>query len=219
MMPLLVVVAVATAVVLVDSKKESPDLTTKTSDQEFGDEPTQQKTRQTVVPADIIDLKNWKLTLPIETQASGNPDEIKQPELSDYSNQNFFYPNLNNTGVIFRANAGGAATSGSNYSRSELREMRNNGTERASWSNMAGSHTMSITQAITSLPKVKAQVVAGQIHDAKDDVLMIRLENKRLFVEAGGKEIGLLDDKYKLGVMFKVDITATAQGIRVMYNG
>ncbi|MBC7868802.1 polysaccharide lyase family 7 protein, partial [Candidatus Saccharibacteria bacterium] len=46
-----------------------------------------------------------------------------------------------------------------------------------------------------------------------------RLENKRLFVEAGGKEIGLLDDKYKLGVMFKVDITATAQGIRVMYNG
>lgn len=91
--------------------------------------------------------------------------------------------------------------------------------QRASWSNTGGLHTMTIRQAITHLPDVKPHVVAGQIHDASDDVIMIRLERNHLFVEAGGDEIGVLDPAYVLGTPFTVQITARDGYIQVSYNG
>lgn len=170
------------------------------------------------LPSSILDLSNWKLTLPVKSTDSGNPDEIKQPALATYTNTQFFHINNEGTGVVFRANAGGATTSGSSYPRSELREMVDNGRKQASWSNASGEHRLSITEAITALPKVKPEVVAGQIHDAEDDIVMIRLEGKHLFVEADGKNIGTLESNYKLGTVFTVDIVADPNGIKITYN-
>lgn len=169
-------------------------------------------------PGTVIDLTNWKLTLPT-ADSNGKPKEILQPQLDTYRLKPFFNLNETDDGVIFRANAGGATTKNSNYPRSELREMTNNGRSQAIWSNEDKTmNVMTIKQAITALPKQKPELVAGQIHDESDDIIMIRLENSRLFVEADGKEIGLLDSNYALGTVFITRIEAADGHIRVFYN-
>ncbi len=168
------------------------------------------------LPSDVLDLTNWKLTLPIGEAES--PTEIEQPELESYALSPYFLLNADGTGVVFNANAGGVTTSGSGYPRSELREMTNDGADRASWSTSSGTHSMTIVQAITHLPEVKPHVVAGQIHDAEDDVVVIRLEDRRLFVDQGGTNIGDLESNYTLGDVFTVRFVAGEGRIDVYYE-
>src|SRR3990167_1598532 len=169
-------------------------------------------------PSTVLNLSNWKLTLPVDTPHAGAPDEIMQPELSTFTLSPYFQPNGNKNGVVFRANVGGATTSGSQYPRSELREMTGSGKYLASWSSTNGTHTMTIRQAITHLPVAKPDVVAGQIHDATGDVIMIRLEGKRLFIEGDGEAIGELETNYSLGTVFTVKVMAAEGRIKVYYN-
>jgi hypothetical protein len=96
--------------------------------------------------------------------------------------------------------------------------MTDNGATNASWSSTSGTHTMIIREAITHLPVVKPHVVAGQIHDATDDVVMVRLEGNHLFVESGGNDIGTLDASYQLGTTFTVTVVAAGGHIKVYYN-
>ncbi len=173
----------------------------------------------TVYPASILNLSNWQLTLPINTDHSGNPDTIKQPELANYSIQPYFYLNETKDGVVFRAYADGATTANSSYPRSELRQMASSGAAEASWNNNSETHNMTIKQAITNLPTVKPHIVAGQIHDVNDDVIQIRLEGNHLFVQSGGKNVGDLDNNYQLGSVFEVKIVAGSDRIDVSYNG
>jgi hypothetical protein len=167
------------------------------------------------VPADLLNLANWKLTLPVGT--AGKPTEILQPQLAGFSLSPYFVLNAAKNGVQFVAPVGGATTSNSGYPRSELREMK--GGSLASWSNTSGTHTMTITEAITHLPVVKPHVVAGQIHDASDDVIMIRLENTNLFVEHNGTNLGTLDAHYQLGTVYTVKVVAASGRVKVFYNG
>jgi hypothetical protein len=168
-----------------------------------------------LLPGRLLDLKNWKLTLPIGQK--GKPEEIHGPDLSSFTNE-FFRLNEAENGVVFTANAGGVTTSGSSYPRSELREM--NGQEKASWSNTAGTHTMRVREAVTRLPAVKPHVVAAQIHDAEDDVIEVRLEGQRLLVEYNdGDGDATLDPAYALGTPYDLEIDAADGHIRVSYNG
>jgi poly(beta-D-mannuronate) lyase len=169
-------------------------------------------------PADLLDLTNWKLTLPIAAEGTSKPWEVKQPELGTFSIEPYFRLNDVRDGVVFRAHAGGVTTSNSGYPRSELREMANGGKDLASWSSTSGNHAMTIVQAITHLPVVKPHVVAGQIHDAADDVVMVRLEGKRLFIEGGGNDLGVLDAAYQLGAVFSVKLVAASGRIRAYYQ-
>jgi hypothetical protein len=167
------------------------------------------------VPGQLLDLTNWKLTLP--TGREGKPEEILEPELSSFTNA-FFRLNEGRDGVVFTANAGGVTTSGSSYPRSELREM--NGQEMASWSNTAGTHTMRVREAVTRLPAVKPHVVAAQIHDAEDDIIEVRLEGQRLLVQYNdGDDDATLDPAYALGTPYDLEIDAADGHIRVSYNG
>jgi len=170
------------------------------------------------VPADVLKLTNWKLTLPVNTTHAGSPDEILQPELASFVLDPYFKVASAKNAVVFRANAGGATTSGSGYPRSELREMSSGGSALASWSNTSGTHTMTIKEAVTHLPDVKKHVVAGQIHDANDDVVMVRLEGQKLFLEGEGVDLGTLDASYTLGTIFTVTITASDGHIKAYYN-
>lgn len=170
------------------------------------------------VPADILDLTNWKLTLPVGDEPD-EADEVEQPELKTFQMAPFFHVDETGKGVVFRANVGGATTSGSGYPRSELREMADGGSDEASWSNESGEHVMTITQAITATPKEKPEVAAGQIHGEDDVVAMVRLERNRLFVERDGEEAGDLDDNYKLGTKFTLEMRASPAGVRITYNG
>lgn len=172
----------------------------------------------TGLPADVLNLTNWKITLPIDENDDDKADEIKQPQLASYSNDPYFHNNSDNTGVIFRAHCGGATTSGSGYPRSELREMKDNGSNNASWSATSGTHVMEIDQAITHLPVVKPHIVVGQIHDASDDVIVFRLEGKKLFIDHNGSDGTVLTDNYTLGTRFKVKFEVSGGKVKSYYN-
>ncbi len=168
------------------------------------------------MPAGVINLTNWKLTLP--TGDDGDPDEITQPDLNRFRDPKYFDVDTLGDGVVFRAPVGGVSTGNSKYPRSELREMTAGGKKQASWSGESGTHVMTINQAITALPEGKAEVVAGQIHDDEDDVVMVRLHGSKLFVEADGRQVGVLDPAYRLGTRFTVTFVATPGQIRITYN-
>jgi len=171
------------------------------------------------MPSGILNLTNWKLTLPVDTAHAGSPDEILQPELNSFQDTQYFHVNSARNGVVFKAHCGGYTTSGSGYPRSELREMINSGSGKASWSTTSGTHTMEITQAITHRPDVKPHVVAGQIHDAADDVIVFRLEGTKLFIDENGNNGPVLTTNYQLGDIFTVKFVARNGGVECYYNG
>ncbi|MES2644254.1 MAG: polysaccharide lyase family 7 protein [Myxococcota bacterium] len=166
-------------------------------------------------PADLLDLSRWALTLP--TGVDDEPTEIFPADLSTFTHPPYFQVNRSGTAVWFRANAGGVTTAGSGYARTELREMTAMG-ERAAWSTNVGEHTMTITQAITHVPEVKPHVVAGQVHDGSDDVVVFRLEGERLMVETEGDPLVELDPSYTLGEVFTVRFVAANGQVAVYYE-
>jgi alginate lyase len=169
-------------------------------------------------PADVLDLTNWKETLP--TGSEGDPTEIEQPELSRYTVDPWFTPTADCTGVQFRAAVDGVTTSGSGYPRSELREMTDDGADEASWSTTSGTSTMVLDEAVTHLPKDKPQIVVGQIHDADDDVTVFRLEGTNLYLTKGDdSHYKLVTDDYQLGTRFTVRFVAAGGTIKAYYDG
>lgn len=171
------------------------------------------------LPSAVIDLTNWKLNIPV-AGSNGFSKEIMQPDLNGYADE-YFHVNTAGDAVVFRAHANGVTTKGSSYPRSELREMQNNGKDKASW-NIAsggGTHTMLITQSVTHLPTQKPHVVVGQIHDADDDVIVFRLENKKLFIDHNGTAGPVLTSNYQLGTKFTVQFIAGGGAVRCYYNG
>lgn len=168
-------------------------------------------------PSQVLDLTNWKETLPIGS--SGKPQEIKQPSLGTYSTHPYFRTSADCGSVIFRAPVNGVTTSGSGYPRSELREMADRGKRLAGWSTTEGTHTLFIDQAITAIPQAKSHIVVGQVHDAEDDVIVVRLEYPKLFIDINGDDGPVLDAKYALGKRFTVKFVAQNGQIAIYYNG
>jgi hypothetical protein len=97
--------------------------------------------------------------------------------------------------------------------------MTNNGLTNASWSSANGTHTMFIDQKITAVPSVKKHIVAGQIHDASDDVIVIRLEYPKLFIDINGTDGPVLDSNYTLGKRFTVKFEVNNNQTKIYYNG
>lgn len=171
-------------------------------------------------PAACLDLSNWRLTLPIDTDRPGTPDEVAQPDLATFVDPRYFHVDESGRGVVFRAHCGGETTRGSGFPRCELREMTDGGTERADWSTAGKTlHTMTMKVAITATPPVKSHVVCAQIHDPDDDLLMIRLEGTKLFIERNSVERVMLNRKYKLGTPFDLKIQAGGGQVKVWHEG
>ena len=168
------------------------------------------------LPAQILDLANWKLTLPVETAHAGSPDEIKQPELNTFSDKKCFFTRGN--AVVFRATADGATTSGSNFPRSELREMTADGKRPAGWSSDTGKHTLFIDQKVTHLPDARKHMVVGQIHDATKYLIFFRLEDQKLFVVVNGGHRITLTENYKIGTRFTVKFEVENSTTKCYYN-
>ena len=166
-------------------------------------------------PGELIDTNEWYLTLP--TGKKGSPDTIEGSQLATYHSK-FFDLTKARDGIVFNAGADGVTTKNSHYPRSELREM--NGSQKASWSNTTGSHTLDVCEAITKTPTAKPEVVGAQIHDASDDVMQIRLEGKTLMVQYNdGKTETVIDPNYVLGTPYNVRIVAEGGKVDVLYNG
>jgi alginate lyase len=166
----------------------------------------------------VLDLRNWKLTLPVCTCHPPDPDEVKQPELARYQSH-FFQANDSGDGIIFRATVGGVPTVGSEYARTELREMTSDGIRRASWSGRLGTHVLTIRQAIDHLPTARPALVAGQIHGTSAYGMLIRLDGRRLYVRTADGPMGDLDADYELGQIFTLRLEVKDARIRVYYDG
>ena len=207
----------------------------ETKQTKLQEEPTASKTHVTVVntnptvmpvssippakvtyPSQILNLTNWKITLP--TGAQKDATEMEQPELNTYNIDPWFIVVPGGNGVRFRAAVNGATTGGSDYSRSELREMTNNGITKASWSSRKGTHTMFLDQAITAVPKIKRHIIAGQIHDANKDIIAIRLDYPILHIRVDGKNLHTLDPSYVLGKRFTIKFVVGDGQTKVYYN-
>jgi hypothetical protein len=171
-----------------------------------------------VLPANILDLTNWKLQLPV---GDASAEEIMQPELATFTLYPYFVADADAGGVLFEANCGGVTTAGSLYPRSELREMTDAGLVEAAWSLATGTHTMIVTEAITHLPAARPQVVAAQIHDnlSPGVILELRLNTAELFVQgANGANEGILDSNYALGTLYTVKFVVSGGQVQVYYN-
>ena len=170
-------------------------------------------------PAAVLDLAQWKLTLPFNTERKGNPDEVLQPELATFQDPTCFFTSAAGDAIVFRAACGGLGTENSSYPRSELREMQADGKDEISWSTDDSLiHLLEAELAITRTPEVKPHLVCAQIHDDEDDVIMIRLENKKLFVERNDADDVRLDGDYQLGSRFTLRIVAGNGRVKVWYN-
>ncbi len=169
-------------------------------------------------PADVLDLSGWKVQLPIGGEE--DPDEVTQPDLATYSVDPWFLPTESCDGVQFRAAVNGVTTGGSNYPRSELREMTADGSDEAAWSSDSGTHTMVVREAVTALPADKPHVVAGQIHDGSDDVSVFRLEGSSLYVTKGDTtHHKLVTDDYVLGTPFEAKFVVSGGTVKAYYDG
>jgi hypothetical protein len=173
------------------------------------------------LPAQVLDLTNWKVTLPVpKPDSEKTPLEITQPALAGFAQVPWFRLSPTCDAVLFRAPVNGTTTSGSKYPRSELREMTDNGSENADWSSTAGTHRLTVTEAFVHLPSGKPQLVGAQIHDADDDISVFRLEDTKLWITDGDNPHSkLITDHYALGTRFDAGYEVSDGEVRAYYNG
>lgn len=132
-------------------------------------------------PSGNFDLSNWKITLPVDSSGGITGTAVEVQNLTDYTRANMFWTGSDGA-MVFRAAVDGATTSGSNYARSELREM--NGTARAAWSLTTGgimTATLEVDAAPTYFNGTLGRVVVGQIHGANDELVRLYWENNKLY--------------------------------------
>lgn len=151
----------------------------------------------------LVQMSKYKRTLP--TGEEDHPTEL--------------YPLADQQGpVTFRAPVDGVTTSGSSYPRDELREYK------AAWSNGDETHIQRGSCAVTALPGGKPEVVVAQIHDAKDDVVMLLVSGDKVYAswskypESGSVRDPLFSG-YRLGDRLNYAITADPSGISAVVNG
>lgn len=166
-------------------------------------------------PPNALDLTNWKLTLP--TGSPEDPIEIMQPKLDNFELNPWFVALPESRAIRFRAAVNGITTDGSDYPRTELREMTDSET-KASWSSENGKHSLYIDQAITAVPSTKQDVVAGQIHDDERDIIAIRLDYPVLHIRINGTNVRTLDANYTLGKRFNIRFEVNDNQTNVYYN-
>jgi hypothetical protein len=112
----------------------------------------------------LIDLRHWKLTLPVSASGApeGHPLEIPAAQLSTgYTNAGYFHRGADGQ-LIFWCPVTGARTENTEYPRCELREVINPADDNVCWS-AKGTHTMDVSCRVMEVPSGQ-KVVIGQIH-------------------------------------------------------
>lgn len=129
-----------------------------------------------------IDLKNWKVTLPI-----GNPTEVSPPEILSYATSSllrpFMYNDSTDGGLVFYAYPG-STTTNTVYSRTELREQLQPGSNSVNWTFLKGgamTGTLSVTDVSKDASGKFHKVIVMQIHG-------ILTEEQRALIGASGTD-------------------------------
>ncbi|HUI05467.1 MAG TPA: polysaccharide lyase family 7 protein [Verrucomicrobiae bacterium] len=115
-------------------------------------------------PGGNFDLSHWKLTLPVDSSGgtNGTATEIPTAQLvAGYTNAAYFYTGADGA-MVFWCPVTGATTSGSDYPRTELRELLNPSDSSVNWVGY-GTHLMDAQCQMIQVPSTK-KVIIGQIH-------------------------------------------------------
>ena len=168
-------------------------------------------------PADVLNLGDWKVSLPIDNPdtVGTQPLEITQPSLDSYSHAPWFSAGSGSDcdRLRFRVPVNGVTAGSSPYPRSELREMTNFGT--------SGTHTMTVDIAVNALPAGRPHLVVAQVHDAADDdVTMFRVEGSSIYVTNDeDNHYTLVTSDYVLGTRFRLKYVVSGGLVAVYFNG
>lgn len=175
------------------------------------------------LPADVIDLTPWKVTLP-EFDDKGHLLEIEQPGLASFRDE--FFDLVDGDGVRFRCHHGAPTTSGSSNPRSELREMTADGKRLAGWSTTVGRHRLTVKGQVNRLTRVKPHVVIAQIHSNEHggrksrDISVFRLEGSELFVTDGDdSHAHLVTGSLDLGTRYEIGFDVANGVVSYTFNG
>lgn len=90
-----------------------------------------------------INFSNWKITLPVDEDGNGSPDEYQPDELIDFAYQNlepvqpYMYDDVEDSSIVFYTFPD-ISTTNSSYSRTELRELINPENYRENWTLLEG---------------------------------------------------------------------------------
>ncbi|EDP70446.1 Poly(beta-D-mannuronate) lyase [Flavobacteriales bacterium ALC-1] len=90
-----------------------------------------------------VDFSNWKVTLPVDENNNGSPDEYQPEVLKDFGYQTleavqpYMYDDTDDTSLVFYTFPD-VSTTNSSYSRTELRELINIGNARENWTLLEG---------------------------------------------------------------------------------
>ncbi len=143
--------------------------------------------------SDRFNLKNWKLTLPVDNKGDILGEALEIRNLDKFESP-YFYDAADGA-MVFIAHTDGATTSGSTYPRAELREM--NGDKRAAWKLSQGG-TMTATLKVDEVPAFKngdpGRLVIGQIHGEDEELIRLYWQNNTVYfindrAGPGNKEI------------------------------
>ncbi|NMM48884.1 polysaccharide lyase family 7 protein [Marinigracilibium pacificum] len=117
-----------------------------------------------------IDLSNWKVTLPI-----GNPTEVTPPEILDYATNEslkpFMYNDSTDGSLVFYTYPG-STTTNTSYSRTELREQIEPGSNSVNWTFKEGGRmkgTLAVPEISTNSEGKKDRTIIMQIHGRLTD--------------------------------------------------
>lgn len=170
-------------------------------------------------PSSILNLTNWELEVPVIAKGADHPEQVRWPQLQTYSNHTFFHLNSARNGVVFWVNVGGAIIPNSQFARTELRQMTDNGSQKVWWSNTHGTHTMTIREAIVHLPKVHPALAVAQLHAKTHYFVIVLLDGTRLWVKTYKEPGRVLTENYRLGTVFTIKLVTAGGRVLVYYNG
>lgn len=151
-------------------------------------------------PADKPELEYlafWRLnsTLPTGTNYTNSLD-FDPVDLEDYSDSTFRV--VTGGGVSMKARFGGAVTStGTAYSRTELREMASADTP-AAWDCTGRKKEMTVRARIKATPRNKPEMSVAQIHDAENDNLIVMYRYDKAQNGGALPAAGTLGDKGRI---------------------
>ncbi|WP_372720007.1 polysaccharide lyase family 7 protein [Novipirellula sp.] len=114
-------------------------------------------------PESRIDLSHWKLTLPTDAsnRFSGHPSEVSASKLVA-GFQNAYFQTDARGHLVFWCPVNGATTEGTEFPRSELREMPDPNAPDVNWP-AHGTHILDARCRVMQVPS-NSKVIIGQIH-------------------------------------------------------
>lgn len=123
-----------------------------------------------------IDFTNWKVTLPIDIDNNGSPDEIMPGGLinnryrTNPALEGLMYPDDTDGSIVFHTFYGGAVTANTSFPHTELRELINPSNSRVNWTLDTGG-TMKVRMKVEAVSNntgtgslQKDRFIVAQIH-------------------------------------------------------